>query len=206
MRLLPIAALCLLAMVIAIPAPMGGHATPLVAARTPAEQPEVLASAEAGPAATSPATHGSGDAFSGLPIPGDHSAAIAASRPSQSDPDAWVWPVDGIVGQLFEGSDHHGLDIMALEGTLVVAARPGKVLVVGEDAIFGLFVLVDDGGGVWTLYAHLSRTLVLEGRSVAAGESVGRVGLTGRTSGPHLHFGVRVEGAWRDPLAYLTGH
>jgi murein DD-endopeptidase MepM/ murein hydrolase activator NlpD len=100
---------------------------------------------------------------------------------------------------------HTGLDYPAAVGTPVVAAASGRVTFAGWSAGgWGNLVIVAHGGGVTrTLYAHLSRVSVRVGDQVAAGRQVGRVGSTGKSSGPHLHFEVRLRGAAVDPLSGL---
>lgn len=99
---------------------------------------------------------------------------------------------------------HTGIDLAAPYGTPVYAAKSGQVEVAGWSTFgYGLHVLLGHGGGVETLYAHLSRIAVRPGAWVEAGELIGYVGSTGWSTGPHLHFEVRVEGVPRNPLAYL---
>lgn len=105
---------------------------------------------------------------------------------------------------------HSGVDFSAPTGTNVRAVHAGTVIVGGAGAAYGNHVLVDHGDGIWTLYAHLSVVNVAHGQSVAAGDSVGTVGSTGNSSGPHLHFEVRTNGTqfngFLDPVAWLTSH
>lgn len=98
---------------------------------------------------------------------------------------------------------HTGADFAAPTGAPVVAAEDGHVRSAGWRGGYGIAVLVDHGGGVGTLYAHLSRTVVARGDRVERGEVVGAVGCTGTCTGPHLHFEVRVGGQPRDPVSYL---
>ncbi|MFN3284968.1 MAG: murein hydrolase activator EnvC family protein [bacterium] len=95
---------------------------------------------------------------------------------------------------------HHGVDIAAPWGTPVRAAGPGTVVYAGWFGGYGKLVVVDHGGGVATLYGHLSSILVSVGQRVGAGEVVGRVGSTGYSTGPHLHFEIRLNGRPVDPL------
>ena len=98
------------------------------------------------------------------------------------------------------GHFHSGIDLAAPSGTPVVAAATGRAHVVRSRLGFGLHVLVDHGGGLTTLYGHLSAAAVADGDTVDAGEQVGEVGSTGSSTGPHLHFEVRRDGVPEDPL------
>jgi murein DD-endopeptidase MepM/ murein hydrolase activator NlpD len=95
---------------------------------------------------------------------------------------------------------HNGVDIAAPWGSQVLAVAPGTVLYTGWLGGFGKTVLVDHGAGVTTLYAHLSRILVRTGQGVGRGQLIGRIGSTGLSTGPHLHFEVRVNGRPIDPV------
>ena len=101
---------------------------------------------------------------------------------------------------------HHGIDIAGsgINGAKVVAAGPGKVISAGDRSGYGQTVIIDHGNGVTTLYAHMQAgsISVSNGQSVSAGQQVGRVGSTGNSTGPHLHWEVRVNGASRNPLTY----
>jgi murein DD-endopeptidase MepM/ murein hydrolase activator NlpD len=97
---------------------------------------------------------------------------------------------------------HSGVDFVAPPGIGVAAAGPGYVSWAGwRDGGWGLLVVIAHGGGVRSMYAHLSRVEVRVAERVGAGFEVGRVGSTGDSTGPHLHFEVRVRGAAVDPLA-----
>jgi len=85
----------------------------------------------------------------------------------------------------------------------VAAAADGTVIFAGDQAGYGAVVILRHEGGLVTLYAHNSRVLVREGARVARGEAIARVGQTGRTTGPHLHFEVREGTRPRDPLLFL---
>jgi murein DD-endopeptidase MepM/ murein hydrolase activator NlpD len=98
---------------------------------------------------------------------------------------------------------HAGVDIGAGYGSAVVAADDGAVVYVGAMSGYGNVVVVDHGGGVSTLYAHLSAFSVGSGEGVSRGEQIASVGCTGYCTGPHLHFEVRVNGGPVDPLPYL---
>ncbi|PIE53790.1 MAG: peptidase M23 [Dethiosulfovibrio peptidovorans] len=98
---------------------------------------------------------------------------------------------------------HTGIDVSAPRGTAVHAAATGDVLYAGWLRGYGQIVILDHGGGFSTVYAHLSRILVSEGQRISEGKVVGNVGDTGVTTGPHLHFEVRVNGNAKNPLKYL---
>ena len=99
---------------------------------------------------------------------------------------------------------HAGLDFAAPIGAPVVAAASGTVRVAGTAGGYGLLVVIDHGGGLQTRYAHASRLLVMPGQRVEAGQVVALVGSTGLSTGPHLHFEVRVHGRPTDPRPYLS--
>lgn len=103
-----------------------------------------------------------------------------------------------------EGHFHTGIDFAAAEGTPVHAAAAGHITVIASRSGFGLHILLDHGGGLVTLYGHLSRVLAVTGQDVAAGEVIGAVGSTGNSTGPHLHFEVQRGGHPVDPLNELN--
>ncbi|MGE5247275.1 MAG: M23 family metallopeptidase [Verrucomicrobiota bacterium] len=94
---------------------------------------------------------------------------------------------------------HAGVDLRLPEGTPVRAIADGVVAFAGEQYFGGRSVVIDHGGGVFSIYYHLKENPVVEGQHVSRGESIGAVGSTGRATGPHLHFGVRVPGGRVDP-------
>jgi len=98
---------------------------------------------------------------------------------------------------------HSGADYKAPPGTLVVAANAGRVALAEEQFFAGNAVVLDHGLGLYTIYFHLQTFLVEAGDMVRKGQEIGRVGATGRATGPHLHFGVRLQGARIDPAALL---
>ena len=99
---------------------------------------------------------------------------------------------------------HYGIDIANRPGTAIKAARAGRVSYVERnDSLYGHFVILSHGGGFETLYAHLSTILVSNGEYLNAGQILGRMGNTGRSTGPHLHFSVIENGAFVDPFKYL---
>ena len=98
-------------------------------------------------------------------------------------------------------SFHSGIDIGAYWGSNILAANSGVVLWVGWDPNgYGNYVMIDHGGGVVTLYAHASQILVSVGQYVGRGQVIGKVGSTGLSTGAHIHFEIRVNGQYQDPL------
>ncbi len=131
-------------------------------------------------------------------------SAPAVVAPSGSG--ALGWPVSGPVTSGFGsrwGRMHEGIDIGVGEGTPVRAAAAGTVIYAGWMSGYGNLVVVDHGNGLSTAYAHNSSLAVSVGQSVAAGELVSYSGNTGNSTGPHVHFEVRVNGSAVDPLGYL---
>ena len=94
---------------------------------------------------------------------------------------------------------HYGLDLPGAAGDPVGAAGDGEVVLARDCYMSGKTILVWHGAGVFTAYFHLSRMEVKAGDTVTSGQRLGRVGSTGRSTGPHLHWGVKVDGLWVDP-------
>lgn len=119
-----------------------------------------------------------------------------------------IWPVAGIISQPFSSgalpdARHDGIDIIAESNALVMSAAKGIVIQSGQDRDLGRFVKVDHNHGVQTLYGHLSRSFVQAGDHVEKGTSLGAVGNTGNSFGPHLHYEILVRGKSVDPEPYL---
>jgi hypothetical protein len=131
----------------------------------------------------------------------------ALRAPLPRCPIALAWPLGAPVGSPFgpRGTRFHaGIDLLAATGTPVGAAAPGRVIFAAHDPSgYGNLVEVAHGGGVVSMYAHLSGFSVRVGQSVATGTRVGRIGSSGESTGPHLHFEVRVRGAAVDPVPVL---
>jgi murein DD-endopeptidase MepM/ murein hydrolase activator NlpD len=117
-----------------------------------------------------------------------------------------IWPVSGPVTSGFGwrwGRMHEGIDIAVPTGTPVSAAASGRVIYAGWMGGYGNLVVIDHGGGLATAYGHNSSVVVGNGGSVSQGQTVAFAGSTGHSTGPHVHFEVRVNGAAVDPLGYL---
>lgn len=135
-----------------------------------------------------------------------------APAPGSSSVSGFQWPVNGGVSSGFGyrvhpiyGTRrlHAGLDISGGSGTPIAAAKSGTVLSAGWRGGYGNAVVISHGGGITTLYAHQSRMNVSSGQQVGRGDIVGWVGSTGASTGPHLHFEVRVNGSAVNPRPYL---
>ena len=117
-----------------------------------------------------------------------------------------IYPVNGPLTSGFGmrwGRMHEGIDIAVGTGTPVVAAASGVVISAGWGGGYGNLVVIDHGGGVATAYAHNSRIIVSSGQSVGQGAVIAYSGSTGHSTGPHVHFEVRIGGSAVDPLPYL---
>lgn len=130
---------------------------------------------------------------------------ILASMPT-------IWPVTGFVSSSFGGrmspfgrggQFHKGLDISNRMGTPIIAPAEGTVIMSGPDGAYGNSVEINHGGGIVTKYAHLQRASVRQGEYVKRGQVLGYIGMTGRTTGPHLHYEVRLNGAPVNPMRYI---
>ena len=138
-------------------------------------------------------------------------AAVAPADRPQRPIFTPLWPTSGIITTYFgevgpySPRGHAGLDIANDTGTPILAADEGEVLKAywNEDG-YGALIVIGHPSGFETWYGHLSRIGVDRGQHVARGEQIGLMGSTGYSTGPHLHFEVRQEGALRDPLLFLS--
>jgi murein DD-endopeptidase MepM/ murein hydrolase activator NlpD len=110
------------------------------------------------------------------------------------------WRIDPFSGQK---SFHEGIDFPSEVGTAIVAAASGKVIFADVHPAYGKMIEIDHGNGLVSRYAHCSSLAVKEGDLVVRGQRVGRVGTTGRSTGPHLHFEVRLNGVPQNPARFL---
>lgn len=101
-------------------------------------------------------------------------------------------------------SYHQGIDIAAATGTAIVAAAEGDVVTASYSGSAGNYIMISHGGGVYSLYMHCSQLDVSTGQHVSAGQTIGKVGSTGISTGPHLHFGIRSGGQYLDPSSYVS--
>jgi len=125
-----------------------------------------------------------------------------------------LWPVFGTItsrfGELRELSPsggtrpHQGVDISVPPGTPVIAPADGTVIFCGQESEYGLLICIDHGNGFSTAYGHLKELLVQTGDQVKTGQIIGTVGISGNSTGPHLHYEVRIQGNPVNPLHYLN--
>jgi len=126
-----------------------------------------------------------------------------------------IWPVMGALEGGMGGRHnpftgrgweyHEGQDIDATYGTPVEAAATGRVIIAGRQRGYGNVIYIDHGAGLSTRYGHLSQINVAVGQTVTRGQTIGLVGSTGRSTGPHLHYEVRINNQPVDPKRYLPG-
>jgi len=137
----------------------------------------------------------------------------AQGQKPQAHPLKMIWPASGGWISSSYGMRYHpvlgynrwhsGIDYAAARGSAIKAAEDGTVILSGSNGGYGYCVILDHGGGVSTLYGHADKLLVKKGQDVIKGQTIALVGSTGLSTGPHLHFEVRVKGATEDPLKWL---
>ncbi|MFA5211575.1 MAG: peptidoglycan DD-metalloendopeptidase family protein [Patescibacteria group bacterium] len=133
--------------------------------------------------------------------------SVAAAPASANVPagTGYLWPTSATIITQYFGLLHGGLDIAGPIGTPLYASKSGKVLVAkcGWNYGYGCYVHLDHGNGVQTIYAHASALYVSAGDYVSQGQTVAAMGSTGNSTGPHIHFEIRVNGVRQNPLAYI---
>lgn len=125
----------------------------------------------------------------------------------------WPCPASGRITSGFGGrasptegasSNHQGIDIGASSGSAIVAAASGTVVISAYSYSAGNYIMINHGGGVYTVYMHCSKLLASEGQQVKQGQTIAKVGSTGYSTGPHLHFGIRTGGKYVNPSNYVS--
>ncbi|WP_233563841.1 M23 family metallopeptidase [Cryobacterium tepidiphilum] len=149
-----------------------------------------------------------------ISAPSDVAGYSAAPLTAARGGEGWLLPVAGPISDPFGprpdkpvpgvGDFHEGTDIAAACGQPVSAAAGGTVASAGWNGTYGNWILIDNGDGIQTGYAHNSSILVGEGQTVTAGDVIAEVGSTGASSGCHLHFEVRTGGTQVDPQAFMN--
>jgi len=133
--------------------------------------------------------------------------SVAAPPPSISAPagSGYLWPAGVRTITQYYGWRHTGLDIAGPVGTPVYASRAGTVIKSqdGYNGGYGNYIIIDHGGGITTLYGHNSQRYVEVGASVSQGQTIAAMGSTGRSTGPHVHFEVRINNKHTNPLQYV---
>ena len=130
---------------------------------------------------------------------------LLAATPSIKPVDGWITSRFGYRKSPFTGkrSFHSGLDISNRTGTKIVASADGKVTYAAPKMYFGNLIVIDHGYGKSTKYAHLHKIMVKKGQKVKRGDVIGTLGNTGQSTGPHLHYEVRLNGVPVNPLKYI---
>ena len=142
----------------------------------------------------------------GARIRSAQSSSIVPAPTGAASAAGLVWPVHGVLTSSYGwrwGRMHEGIDLAVSSGTPVVASAAGTVIVAGWLGGYGNLVVVDHGNGMSTAYGHNTSVAVGVGQSVAQGQLVAYSGNTGHSTGPHVHFEVRINGSPVDPLGYL---
>lgn len=202
------------------------------AARKEEEEKQAQQTADAGNASSgNTTTNTSGSGNNGSPSNGNNNASSGNSSGNTSGGSgsgsasgsgssstaltgAFVWPVPAsrVISSDYgyrevpiagAGANHNGIDIAAPYGSSVLAAADGKVITSRLSTTAGNMIIIDHGGGVYSVYMHNSARLVSVGDRVTAGQTIAQVGSTGLSTGNHLHFGVSVNGVYVNPWNYL---
>lgn len=193
------------------------------AARKEEEEKQAQQTADAGNASggnTTPnessaenTTNNSGSGNNSSSSAGNNNASFGGSS-STAPTGAFVWPVPAsrVISSDYgyrevpiagAGANHNGIDIAAPYGSSVLATADGKVITSRLSTTAGNMIIIDHGGGVYSVYMHNSARLVSVGDRVTAGQTIAQVGSTGLSTGNHLHFGVSVNGVYVNPWNYL---
>lgn len=130
---------------------------------------------------------------------------ILAHTPSIWPAQGWVTSDFGFRTNPFTGLTqmHEGIDISNRAGTLVISPANGFVSDIGNDWVHGKFLVISHGFGMTTRYSHLNKVLVKTGQKVKRGDKIAEIGMTGKTTGPHLHYEVRLNGIPVNPMRYI---
>lgn len=126
--------------------------------------------------------------------------------PGDEDENGFAQPVCGVLTSSFgsrSGRRHTGIDIGADSGTDILAAAGGTVTFSGQMSGYGNYIIIDHGNGIETAYGHCSKLLAEKGENVRRGDKIALVGSTGNSTGPHLHFEIKINGEFVDPLDYV---
>src|SRR6185312_3091128 len=131
--------------------------------------------------------------------------SLLSSIPSVAPVDGWITSGYGIRVSPFTGERtmHSGLDIAAPVGTPILAPADGVVIFTGAKAGYGNFIMIAHGYGVVTRYGHNHQNMVQPGQKIARGEQIATVGDSGRTTGPHVHYEIVVNGKTNDPKKFI---
>ncbi len=149
-----------------------------------------------------------------LPPPPTATRTVAVASRSTSGQESrvsgapqFIWPLNGTItspfGEMRSSGRHMGLDIAARRGTPILAMASGEVLKASRGSSYGLYVILDHGGGWQTLYAHASSLSVKVGQQVSQGQEIAKVGRTGNATGDHVHLEVRRDGERINPRPQL---
>ncbi len=158
-------------------------------AQAQAEAEAIIVAAEKSASNSATSTY-TGGVFT-WPVPGRSPADITSPFGNRTSPTAGA------------STNHRGIDIACNMGDPIVAASTGTVIVADYNYAEGNYICIDHGGGVVTVYMHNSQLYVSVGEMVTAGQTIAAAGSTGISSGPHCHFGVRVDGTYVNPMIYL---
>ncbi len=143
-------------------------------------------------------------------VPDSTGVSVAVVQPSRSyigtSSLMMAWPITGSITSAYgwrSSGFHHGVDIAGDIGDPIKAAAAGKISFVGNLAVYGKTVVVEHPDGKETLYAHCKKIMVNKNEYVVKGQAIATIGMTGRTTGPHVHFEVKIDGETDNPLKYL---